>query len=398
MSHNGIIIGAGIAGLATAIFARRQGLSAEVYERASAPNIDDHLIWIAPNGMQLLAQLGLAEDLQKCAVAQDGMIFSDRQLKPLMTLRGSALRQSCGFPIVALRRHDLWHALNRLWLDQGGITHYSASLSGIKANQSGIELSFDDDRRPITGSWLIGADGMGSVVRSHVAPSARIAYQGIRTWLGQAETPVAARFIGQTIEAWGSGTRFVLTSLDGKKVYFSALERPSVYESNAAPIAANTLFRLQKLFAEYHTDVAAVLAAADPGSLIRCNFGVVVDIPSICRGRLSLVGDAAHGMPPNMGQGASLALEDAMWVTHELSQTQDPALAFVRYNMARYKRVGEMRRLANAMNDLFQPQSRWAQSLRDTLAPLVPDRLTARRMGGLYQAAVPRPLAMSVSI
>lgn len=398
MSHNGIIVGAGIAGLATAIFARQSGLSVELYERASAPKIDDHLIWIAPNGMQLLARLGLAEELQNCAVAQEGMIFSNRQLKPLMTLSGLALRRSCGFPIVALRRYDLWHALNRLWRSDGGVTHYAACLSSIKTSQSGVELSFEDDRPARTADWLIGADGMGSVVRSQVSSTARIAYQGIRTWLGQAETPIAARYIGQTIEAWGSGTRFVLTSLDGKKVYFSALERPSVYESNAAPVAANTLPRLQKLFSEYHEDIAAVLAAADPGSLIRCNFGVVVDIPSICRGRLALVGDAAHGMPPNMGQGASLALEDAMWVTHELSQTQDPALAFVRYTMARHKRVAEMRRLANAMNDLFQPQSRWAQSLRDTLAPLVPDRLTARRMGGLYQAAVPRPLAMSVSI
>lgn len=397
MSHHGIILGAGIAGLATAIFARRQGLKVELYERADVPQIADHLIWIAPNGMQLLSQLGLAEDLLKRAVAQEGMIFSNRLLKPLMTLHGSALRRSCGFPIVALRRHDLWHALNRLWLREGGVTHYGVRLDTIKACESHVELYVSDATSPITAAWLIGADGMGSAVRSHIAPSARIAYQGIRTWLGQAKTPIAARYIGQTIEAWGSGTRFVLTSLDGELVYFSALERPDAYESNGAPISANTLPRLQTLFSEYHYEVSEVLAAAEPASLIRCNFGVVVDIPTIHRGRLALVGDAAHGMPPNMGQGASLALEDALWVTHELAKRDDPASAFGAYARARQARVAEMRRLANAMNDLFQPRSWWAQTLRDTIAPLVPDRLTAYRMGEMYQAAVPTSLTMGLS-
>jgi 2-polyprenyl-6-methoxyphenol hydroxylase-like FAD-dependent oxidoreductase len=102
-----------------------------------------------------------------------------------------------------------------------------------------------------------------------------------------------------------------------------------------------------------------------------------------------VIGDAAHGMPPNMGQGSSLGLEDALWVTQLLKSLGDPEAAFRAYAQGRRKRVHEMGFLANAMNGLFQPEGRVACVARDVISALIPDRLTALRMGQLYQPAWP---------
>lgn len=390
---SGAIIGAGIAGLATAIFARQLGVEVEIHEQSGSISCDDHLLWIAPNGLHLLERLGLFEAVRAAGVDQEVMAFATRQLAPLMSLTGESLRRSCGHPIVALRRRTLWQALAGKWRQMGGVIHHGSRLEAIDDTGTSVRLAFADGRPSVAAPWVIGADGMGSRVRRVIAPESRVEYQEIRTWLGTSTTRVAARHVGRTVEAWGDGTRFVLTSLDGETVHFSALERSSAYESNGAPIPGDTLARLARRFAAYHPDVAAVLAGAEPRSLVRCNFGVVVDLPRSCRGLIAVVGDAAHGMPPNMGQGASLGLEDALWIAHELAGRDDAAAAFRRYDAARRGRVAEMRRLANAMNRLFQPESRWAQGLRDRVAALVPDRMTARRMGQLYQPTVPPDLA-----
>jgi 2-polyprenyl-6-methoxyphenol hydroxylase-like FAD-dependent oxidoreductase len=388
-SH-GMIIGAGIAGIATAIFARELGIGADLYERSAEILCDDHLLWIAPNGLHLLAELGVLDQVLQASVAQEGMIFATKNLIPVMTLTGDSLRRSCGYPIVAVRRRDLWQALERRLKRCGGDIHFGHAAQQIEYGSDGVVVHFAGESQPVVGPWVIGADGMGSKVRTAIDPGSAVEYQGIRTWLGKSETPVARDYVGRTIEAWGRGIRFVLTSLDGQTVHFSALERSTPYESNGAPIRVDTLARLQRLFRDFHPHVVSILEAADPHSLMRCNFGVVSGLKEPFRGRIALIGDAAHGMPPNMGQGASLGLEDALWITKTLKGLrEDPESAFRAYAQGRRRRVDEMRFLANAMNGLFQPEKRWACLTRDFIAALIPDRLTALRMGQLYQPAWP---------
>ena len=392
----GVIIGAGIAGIATAIFARQQGLDVVLLERGRPRDCDDHLLWIAPNGLHLLDRIGVLETIRTAAVEQEVMGFASSGLKPLMTLTGKSLRQSCGFPIVAIQRRRLWEILrDELYAIRGKIyDHYA--LDSIETAGSNLALRFLNRNDVMLANWVIGADGMGSRVRQSFAPKSLVKYQGIRTWLGKSRTSVAKHYIGRTIEAWGDRTRFVLTSMDGEWVHFSALERSQVYETNSAPIAPDTLERLNTAFRGYHCDVQTVLEHAEFSSLVRCNFGVVTNLERCHDGLMAVIGDAAHGMPPNMGQGASLGFEDALWITHELANTKDARLAFERYDQARRGRVAEMRQLANAMNRLFQPEGRWAQVLRDRIAAAVPDRLTAGRMGSLYQPAIPTARSQSL--
>jgi 2-polyprenyl-6-methoxyphenol hydroxylase-like FAD-dependent oxidoreductase len=204
-------------------------------------------------------------------------------------------------------------------------------------------------------------------------------------------TPVAQRYVGRTIEAWGVGTRFMLTSLDGVTVYWSAIERPEFYQKNAALIEPQCLGRLKSVFSRYHPDVTDILHNAIESSLHRCNFGVVRGLPTYAAGRICLVGDAAHGMPPNMGQGASLALEDAFCLVQAIAQNQTVEQAFMHYDQLRRPRAKQMVQIANSMNTTFQPKGRFASSLRDFAAAVFPSSLSQMRMAKLYK--VPFPLS-----
>lgn len=380
-----VVLGAGIAGLATAIFARLKGQIWQVYERAPAPVREEHLLWIAPNGLHLLQALGLGEVVARHGYAQEQMRFDTRYLKPLMTLHGAALKASTGFPIIALKRSWLWQALYQKLLDLGGQVHFAHRLEHMVRDDTGLYLNFAEGLR-LKAPMVVGADGMGSAVRQSFFPKSKVRYQGIRTWLGKSPSPLSAKYLGKTIEAWGhNGTRFVFTGMPDGLIYWSALERASNYVANQAPLEPQLLPRLQQQYRDYHADVAAILGAADATSIVRCNFGEVLGEFDHGRFDVVLIGDAAHGMPPNMGQGASLALEDAAVLVDEVFTAGNTAAAIASFYHKRRQRVATMRQLANSMNTLFQPQSSLASGLRDFAAALIPDKLTALRMGQLYQ-------------
>ena len=378
------IIGGGIAGLATGLFALKRQLKMRLYEGHKRLTCQDNLLWLAPNGLHLLAELGLVEDILKCGVAQEMMHFSSKKLRPLLSLNCQKLAQTNGYPIIAIQRGKLYEIMLKRFLDLGGSVYYGHSLTSLRECESSVELSFAEQVDPVTVDYVIGADGLGSMTRRCMFPGSTIRYQGLRTYLGRSNTPVSSRFVGQTIEAWGDGTRFVLTSLDGITTYWSAIERPLTYEKNSAPIPAGIIDRLRQSFASFDPDILNVIEHGLVNSIHRCNFGVVTGLNKFQTDRVCLVGDAAHGMPPNMGQGASLALEDAYELTSGLAGGAAPAVVFSQFDQARRPRAKQMMQLANSMNTLFQPKSRLGSGLRNCVATLFPDRLSQRRMANLY--------------
>ncbi len=379
------IIGGGIAGLATALFAKQEGLDLPVYERQDSLRCQDNLLWMAPNGLKMLERLGVMDSVQRLATPQDGMIFADESLQTLMQMKGQALESHLGYRVLALSRQALYEVLLEALLQRGGQVHFGHELRQILQDHRGVQLEFANGEKVRT-ERVIAADGIGSLVRRQIFPESRVRYQGLRTYLGKSVSPVAAKFVGKTIEAWGHGVRFVVTSLDGTTAYWSAIERSEDYVSNSAPLPADLQQRLLKSYAKFHPDILTLIEAAVPESIHRCNFGVVEGLRSYMHGGVCLIGDAAHGMPPNMGQGASLGLEDAQHLVHLLLAGSGEF--HVKSDRPRMKRAAQMRQLANAMNVSFQPKSLWASRLRNAVASLIPDRMNESRMVQLYQ--VPR--------
>lgn len=379
------IVGGGIAGLAASLFAKQKKMHIPIYEKTSHLDCKDNLLWIAPNGLHLLNVLGLAKQFQERSVAQNKMIFSTRDLKPMMTLDCDQLIASNGYPIFAIKRQDLYQIILDELIRQGGEIFFDHAIESIDQTSDKVTLSFQDRSDHVHCDYVIGADGIGSRIRNLIFPNSHIKYQGLCTYLGRSETEIAEKYIGKTTEAWGFGTRFVFTSVDSKTTYWSAIERPDVYRKNSDPIPDDFPQKLFYQFQEYHPDILTVIKGMNPESTHRCNFGVVSGLSKFSYGRICLIGDAAHAMPPNMGQGASLGLEDAYCLIHLLSTGTDVSLIDREFQKMRHKRVNQMMQLANTMNVFFQPKTGLGRWARDCFVRMMPDRLNQKKAAQLYE-------------
>lgn len=379
------IVGGGIAGLAASLFAKQKKIHIPIYEKTTHLDCKDNLLWMAPNGLHLLNKLGLLEQVQEKSVAQNKMIFSTRYLSPMMTLDCDQLIASNGYPIFAVKRRDLYQIILDELIRQGGEIFFDHVIESIDQTSDKVILSFQDRSDRVHCNYLIGADGIGSKIRNFIFPNSHVKYQGLCTYLGHSETDVASKYIGKTIEAWGFGTRFVFTSMDHKTTYWSAIERPDVYRKNSDPIADDFPQNLFENFQEYHPDILEIIKGIKPNSTHRCNFGVVSGLPKFSHDRVCLIGDAAHGMPPNMGQGASLGLEDAYCLIHLLSTQDSAAVVGPAFQKMRHKRVNQMMQLANTMNVFFQPKTGFGRWTRDCLVRMMPDRVNQKKAAQLYE-------------
>jgi 2-polyprenyl-6-methoxyphenol hydroxylase-like FAD-dependent oxidoreductase len=309
------------------------------------------------------------------------MLFADHKLNELSRLDCKALAKSNEFPIAAIRRRDLMHILKERFLENGGVIQYASPLFVSTTDLQNTELTSVDGETKIF-DLLLATDGIGSRSRDSFFKGSRIHYQGIRTFLGASRVPFAKYFQGKTFEIWGFGSRFMMSSLDGETVHWSAMER-TPYESNSAPIPSDLIENLLESFAAYHPYVLETIKSADFPSIHRSNFGVVKGLKTYHHNSIVLIGDAAHGMPPNMGQGASLALEDAAFLASKLRSSKLEALES--YSRARKRRADELIQIANSMNTAFQPNSKLLSLARNSVARLLPNALSQRRMSKVYE-------------
>ena len=383
---HGAIVGAGIAGLAMGLFAQQYEIDLPIFDRAPTEPENHHLIWLAPNGIKLLSELAVMYEIQQAAVPQQQMAFTTKNLKVLNEMRGKALQERTGETILAIKRIDLYRILRQAFLDRGGKLFLGYDVSSVEDSGEGVILNFRQ-QEPLKVDYLIAADGIGSKMREQLFPDSHIEYQGIRTWLGQSEcvdqkTLIQELLVGKTLEVWGVGSRFVMTSLNGTTIHWSALERPETYSANGEPIPDSLQEDLKSIFQDYHPLVQACLDNFKLDQVKRCNFGVVKGLKDYVRGRVVLIGDAAHGMPPNMGQGASLGIEDAFWVAQHLRFNAKPD--FAGFFKQRKKKVHQAMSMANGMNIMFQPASQLGANIRDSFFGAIPAVVNERGVCSFY--------------
>lgn len=377
------IIGGGIAGLAMGLFARARGLQAQIWEKREESVGIDHLIWMAPNGLRLLQQINLLDQVLQAGTRQSALHFCSHNLDILSSLDGEHLEQDVGHSIVAIRRTDLLRIMQQAYLDIGGNIQYKREFSDLTFDESGAPLLLGDDPSMQAG-LIVGADGMHSRLRHLCFPEAQVKFQGVRAWLGQSRVALPSQYNRQTFEVFGHGRRFVFYKFDDHQVYWSALESTSqLSTSELHPV--NPLLHVKKNFYEFHDDILKIIEAGDSSHLLPWNFSMVANLPTFNRDQVVLIGDAAHGMPPHLGQGASLALEDASILSFLLKESKTTKEALSYYSQARQARIAKMMTMAKTMNTVFQTKSPWFSRVRNIAMKWSPDRWTVARAVSLYK-------------
>ena len=372
-----LIIGGGIGGPVAATALRRAGIDAVVYEAHDGPG--DHLgsvLTLAPNGLAALRTIGLLDAaLRAAALPTTGIEFVNGSGRRLGSLNDGSRQGPAELRTVTIERGALQRALADAARDQGTRIEYGKRFTGYTETDDGVIAEFADGTTA-QGDVLIGADGIHSPVRHLMDPHApRPDYTGLLNIGGYAHSPG----VEPTPEATSRmvfGRRAFFgyqTASSGKVFWFANLGHP---EPTAQEIAARTdaewKTHVLELFADDPADLTTIMRATEPAHFRPLGIYDLASLPHWSRGRVALMGDAAHAVSSSSGQGASLALEDALVLAVCLRDAPDPVEAFTTYERRRRDRVeriaAEGRRRGGRKAGPSHPAALW---LRDTFLRVV---------------------------
>lgn len=338
-----LIVGGGIGGLTAALALRQAGFDAHVYEQASVLREVGAGVQTSPNAVKVLHRLGLAEPLRAVAVVPLSTDSRDWQTGEVLgrVPFGDEAVARYGAPYYHLHRADL-HDVLRTALGDAHIT-LGAKCTGVEQHGDRVTVHFADGREA-AGDLLVGADGIHSAVRDYVAGPDRAIWARQIAWRGLVPAEVGHRN-GMELRShsfWGPRRQFV--------TYYVAAGRLVNWVGN---VQTDGDWREEswsargdrdEALAEYegwHPLVRALIAGTS-----EVYKWALYDRPPLdtwTRGRVTLLGDAAHPMLPYLAQGAGQSIEDAYILARCLERYRDdPEKALYRYVACRKERTAAM--------------------------------------------------------
>jgi 2-polyprenyl-6-methoxyphenol hydroxylase-like FAD-dependent oxidoreductase len=373
MPHPVLIAGGGIGGLATGIALRRAGFEVRVFERAPEIREIGAGLTVQSNAVLALRRIGLDQTViasgrvlgRGSGRRPDGSIISRADL--------AEVGRVVGAPAVAIHRATL----QRLLLDALGTDSVETGreVARYEARLDGVSISFRDGGQA-EGSLLIGADGIRSAVRAQMLGDGEPLYAGYTCWRGV--TGEGGPVVEETTETWGPGRRFGSVPIErGKTYWYATLNAPAGGRDEPGRVRPF----LEELFAGWHPPVAEILAATPEEAILRNDILHRLPAPRWVEGRVALLGDAAHAMTPNLGQGACQAIEDAVILADCLSRgAADPVSALRSYETRRKSRADSVVLAALRLGRLAQIENAAGRWLRDRLFALIPASMTRAQL------------------
>jgi 2-polyprenyl-6-methoxyphenol hydroxylase-like FAD-dependent oxidoreductase len=373
-----IVVGAGIGGLAAALGLARAGVETVVVERESELREAGAGLSLWSNAIHALDVLGVADAIRGFSIPSVDAGLRRWDGRMLVTAAPAMLRNAAGDLCLVMHRADLQRALAEA-VGPARIEFGRRSV-GIRQDASGVTAIFADggERRA---DLLVGADGLRSVVRGALHGAVPPRYAGYTAW--RAVVAFDHRRL-RPGESWGRGRRFGQIPIHGGLVYWFATRNAP--EGSTSHVGARA--ELATLFRGWHAPIAELIDATDEAAIL---VNDIHDRPPLAHwgeGRVTLVGDAAHPMTPNLGQGACQAIEDAVVLSRMLERAPEVRPALRAYEAARIPRVHPIVKGSNLAGRIGQWSNPAAVWLRDGLMQLVGGRLQARQLSSLIRYEV----------
>jgi 2-polyprenyl-6-methoxyphenol hydroxylase-like FAD-dependent oxidoreductase len=354
MARRAAVIGAGIGGLATAVALGRRGWRVTVYERRPTLAALGAGLLVWPNAVHAVRALGLGQRLAAIGTEQTVSGVRRADGRWLTRVDPAEIGRRLDAPLLAVARPDLHEVL-------------ISGLADTVEIRTGAEVDPGDLPEA---DLVVAADGVGSATRAALAPGTRVVDAGYVAW--RAMVPTARVPAGVVAaETLGAGQRFGCAPITGHGVYWYATAPPPVRTSPPD----DQLSELRERFIGWHDPIGALIAATEPADLLHHGVGYLDPVPPLAFDRVALLGDAAHAMTPDIGQGAGLALEDAVTLASTLDGG-DVAAGLARYDALRRPRVTALVRRARSIARLLQAAGPVGVLLRDLLIAATPARVT----------------------
>jgi 2-polyprenyl-6-methoxyphenol hydroxylase-like FAD-dependent oxidoreductase len=338
-----IIIGGGIAGPCMALFLKKIGINSQIFEASSSHEGIGAGLNIASNGMSVLAELGLAEKIISVgSVAKDGVMKNSKG-KLLAKFKFTNTEKYI-YPNVNIKRLAVTEQLLRELESNSIEVYYNKKLVSIIQNENEVEAHFSDGS-VVKGDILIGADGVRSIVRNFVLNnSLNPSFTGIvgsGGFTSKTKIPnLSEKDLDNLSFVYGTEGFFGYGGVSEDEIMWWTnikVESPIPKENLKDFDQEQERKELLKQYGKYSFPIPDIILSSE--SFVRVNVYDVQSLPNWSNNRIILIGDAAHAVSPNAGQGASMALEDTMLLAKLIRDEKTFSIAFEKFETMRKSRV-----------------------------------------------------------
>lgn len=369
-----LIIGAGIGGPALGIALTRAGIESTIYESSDRPRDDAGVFLnVAPNGLAVLRALGVGERLDGLGFQNDHLVFHNDTDRVLAEA-----------PIggTTVRRGELSRMIREAAQERGVRVEFGKTLAAVTEEAGQVVAHFADGSMA-RGSCLVGADGIHSRTRASCFPDAPMpTYTGLINLGGVTSTGLPPTGTSMHMVFGRRGFFGYAVRPDGDTYWFSNLAEAKEPTRDALVNADHR----RRLLAMHDGDPPAVLEILRTvsGEIGAWPDYEIAPLPAWRRGRICLLGDAAHALGPHVGQGSSLALEDAFVLAKCLRDVPDVTQAFASFEHLRRRRVEPIVKQSRRTGRQKAPSGWLGRKVRDAILPVFL-RSSARAAIELYR-------------
>jgi len=382
-----IVMGGGIGGLTATIALHRVGVDVHLYEQAAELREVGAGITLAANALRALDALDLADEVRSQSIArvQGGVRKPTGEF--LISIPADDFSKHIG-TVAVMHRAELLALLARR-VDPGRL-HLGCACVGIQQDENGIAVHLNTGKT-VQADGLVAADGLRSTVRAQMFSQPAVRYAGYTAWRAVVGFTEAHKLIlGET---WGRGRRFGMVPMAGGRVYWFATNN-SPPDQRDPP--GRTKQSLAELFRGWHEPINALITAAHEDSILRNDIYDIVPLPRFVQETTALLGDAAHAMTPDLGQGACQAIEDSVVLAACLKKAGRVEPALLEYERRRMPRTQEILLRSRQFGIVAQLQNPALCWLRDSGLRMTPKGVASRQTKSLLQVEILTPAERSM--
>ena len=369
-----IVVGGGIAGLATAAGLNQRGWTVTLLEQAAEFGAVGAAIALWPNALRALDEVGALDKLGGERVAAAGGV---RDWHGRWIVRQQDPRDALAEVAVPHRAELMDALLSQVPAD--------IRVTGVRVREvriDGRHAVVRHDGGELTADLVVGADGLRSVVRTSLWPNPpALAYSGQTVWRVVLPRPatLSAAEVSWT-ETWGPGGVFGVFPMPGDRLYcYGTASVPAWGQSPDGELA-----EFRRRFADWCHPIPAILAAAEPEQVLRNDLFYLPKLSTFTQGPVALVGDAAHAMVPYLDQGGCQGLEDAATLVVLADSEPDLAAALRRYDRLRRPRSQRVWSMSRATGRGTHVRSAALRALRDAVLRALPPSIALSSTSSLF--------------
>lgn len=375
------ILGGGIGGLTLAIALQRKNFDVVVYESAPQWKPLGAGIGLAGNAVKAFREIGIEQDVLAVGKVLKKVVIRNKKGKALMVTDSEEISRRFGVVNnFTLHRADLHNVLiNKL---KPGTVVLDKACVDFEQGPDGVSITFRDGTKA-NADYLIAADGIHSVARKKLLSHTKERYAGYTCWRGVIDDLPPGFNQDETSETWGQGTRFGIVPLTKDRVYWFACVNAGANDPMMRSLAP---MDLMAFFGDFHAPIPDLIKRTT-----KIIWNDILDVEPVNRfafGRVVLMGDAAHATTPNLGQGACMAIEDAVILSNLLETHEDAGESFKVFEEKRIRRTTRIVNDSWQLGKMAQWENPLMASLRNMVISLAPKSMADNQFKFIYDVSL----------